>query len=268
MHGGKLNTFQTSVKVLQITKISSDGLSCAVTVSNFARKVECDLPLMPEINFIRIVSMPFDENTYLLYREGVTSCVVVDPGLEPEKIVKALEERKLQVAAILNTHGHSDHIAGNGTMKQMWPDAPLVIGHGDAEKLTDPNKNLSAPFGLALVSPEEDATVKGGDVYSAADIDFEVRETPGHSQGHVVFVVKDGTRIIVLGGDVLFSGSIGRTDFPDGSFADLKRSIEEQLFTLPTDSIILPGHGPTTTVGDEIESNPFVGKPAGYDPAS
>ncbi|MBA2117269.1 MBL fold metallo-hydrolase [Bremerella alba] len=219
---------------------------------------------MAEINFLRIVSMPFDENTYVLYREGLAACVVVDPGLEPEKIVEVLEERKLQVVAILNTHGHSDHIAGNGTMKQLYPDAPLVIGHEDAEKLTDPEKNLSAPFGLALISPKEDLTVKGGDVYAAAEIEFEVRETPGHSKGHVVFVMKDGPRTIVLGGDVLFKQSVGRSDFPDGSFADLKRSIEEELFTLPKDTIVLPGHGPTTTVGDEIEDNPFVGKPAGY----
>jgi len=219
---------------------------------------------MAEINFLRIVSMPFDENTYVLYREGLASCVVVDPGLEPEKIVEVLNERNLEVAAILNTHGHSDHIAGNGTMKQLAPDAPLVIGHGDAEKLTDPQKNLSAQFGLALISPKEDQTVQHGDTYSAAEIDFEVRETPGHSAGHVVFIVKNGARTIVLGGDVLFKQSVGRADFPDGSFAQLKKSIEEQLFTLSEDTIVLPGHGPATTVGDEIEGNPFVGKPAGY----
>lgn len=259
-----MNTFQSSVKVLQITKISVNGLSCAITVSNFVHKVECDLSGMAAINFLRIPSMPFDENTYVLYKEGLTSCVVVDPGFEPEKIVEALEERKLEIAAILNTHGHSDHIAGNGAMKKLAPEAPLVIGWGDAVKLTDPDKNLSGPFGLPLVSPAEDATVKEGDVYSVADIDFEVRETPGHSSGHVVFIVRDSERTIVLGGDVLFKGSIGRTDFPDGSFADLKQAIEEKLFTLPADSVILPGHGPATTVGDEIEANPFVGRSAGY----
>ncbi|MEW4456124.1 MBL fold metallo-hydrolase [Bremerella sp. JC817] len=219
---------------------------------------------MAEINILRIVSMPFDENTYVLFKEGLAECIVVDPGLEPEKIVDALAERKLQVCAILNTHGHSDHIAGNGTMKQMWPNAPLVIGHGDAEKLTDPEKNLSGPFGLPLISPEQDLTVKEGDTYQAGGIDFEVRETPGHSSGHVVFIVRDGDRTVVLGGDVLFKGSIGRTDFPDGSFADLKQAIETKLFTLPGESIILPGHGPATTVEEEIEGNPFVGKPAGY----
>lgn len=219
---------------------------------------------MPQLNFLRIVSMPFDENTYLLFKEGVASCVVVDPGLEPEKIVDALQERNLEVAAILNTHGHSDHIAGNGEIKRLWPQAPLVIGHQDAEKLTDPNLNLSAPFGLPLISPKEDTMVRAGEIYRAAEIEFEVRETPGHSRGHVVFVVRDGARTIVLGGDVLFRGSIGRTDFPDGSFADLKKSVEEQLFSLPADTIVLPGHGPATTIGEEIASNPFVGRPAGY----
>lgn len=259
-----MNTFATNVKVLQITRISANRLSCAVTVSDFVRKVECDVRRMAGINFLRIVSMPFDENTYVVYKEGLTSCVVVDPGLEPEKIVEALKERKLEVAAILNTHGHSDHIAGNATMKELWPEAPLVIGWEDAEKLTDPDKNLSAPFGLPFVSPQEDATVREGDTYSAAEIDFEVRETPGHSKGHVVFIVRDDERTVVLGGDVLFKGSIGRTDFPDGSFADLKTAVEEKLFTLPGDAIVLPGHGPSTTIEDEIASNPFVGRPSGY----
>jgi len=264
LNTGKLSSLRSTVKLYPIRNFYPNGLRCALSLTHLSVFEECDLPGMGAINFIRVVSMPFDENTYILYTEGLTDCIVVDPGLEPEKITAALTEKNLSVAAILNTHGHSDHIAGNEAMKEFSPNAPLVIGHGDAKKLTDPDLNLSAPFGLPFVSPPQDETVKQGDVYAAAGIDLEVRETPGHSAGHVIFVVKDDQRTIVLGGDVLFQGSIGRTDFPDGSFADLKRSVEEQFFTLPDESIILPGHGPATTVGDEKANNPFVGRPAGY----
>jgi glyoxylase-like metal-dependent hydrolase (beta-lactamase superfamily II) len=103
-----------------------------------------------------------------------------------------------------------------------------------------------------------------GDSYSAAGINLLVREIPGHSSGHVVFINQESRPITVFGGDVLFAGSIGRTDFADGSFDDLARNIHEKLFTLPDDTQVLPGHGPVTTVGQEKRTNPFVGAPAGY----
>jgi len=208
-----------------------------------------------------IPSQPFDENTYLLNCEGSKKCLIVDPGFEPDKIFSALESLKLEPLAILNTHGHSDHIAGNASMKEKWPAAPLVIGHGDAHKLTDPHQNLSAQFGVALISPPADETVKHDDMYENAGLTLKVWETPGHSPGHVVFVWQSPDTdqpAIVVGGDVLFRGSIGRTDFDDGNFDDLARSIRSLIYTLPDDTIILPGHGPTTTVGFEKANNPFV----------
>ena len=187
--------------------------------------------------------------------------MIVDPGFEPDKIIEAIESASLHPVAILNTHGHSDHIAGNAAMKERWPEIPLVIGHGDAHKLTDPEENLSAPFGLPLVSPPADETVKQGDVYEQGGMAFKVFETPGHSAGHVVFVFEplgsDHPGVIV-GGDVLFRGSIGRSDFPDGDFAALERSIREVFYSLPDETLVLTGHGPTTTVGFEKANNPFV----------
>lgn len=214
-------------------------------------------PLTPQIR--TVVSMPFDENSYLISLPGEKECLVVDPGFDPQQIEDTIKENQLSPAAILCTHGHSDHIAGNAYMKQCWPDCPLVIGHGDASKLTDPVGNLSAGFGFKVVSPVADQTVKEGDVLELAGLKLLVREIPGHSSGHVVFVIEDSQPPLIIGGDVLFAGSIGRTDFPDGSFDELKQSIHEKLFVLPDDTVVLTGHGPTTTIGAEKRTNPFVG---------
>ena len=213
----------------------------------------------PRATILSIVSAIFEENSYLAYLEGRTDTLVVDPGLEPEKIVAALQERGLTPAAILCTHGHADHIAGNAALKERWPECPLVIGSGDAAKLSDPVGNLSAGFDFNLLSPPADRTVSEGELLDYAGFKLEVRDTPGHSSGHVVFVANELSPIQVFGGDVLFAGSVGRTDFPDGSFAELKQAIHEKLFSLPDDTIILPGHGPPTTIGEEKRSNPFVG---------
>jgi hydroxyacylglutathione hydrolase len=205
----------------------------------------------------RIPSMPFDENTYIIRVSGRNDCVLVDPGLEPHKILTHLDTSALEPVAILNTHGHSDHIAGNAAVKQRWPDVLLVIGHGDAYKLTDPQANLSAMFGLPFVSPEADKTLAEGDVYQAAGLEFRVLETPGHSAGHIVFVLDEEVPKLI-GGDMLFRMSIGRTDFPDGDPIAMEASIQRKLYTLPDNTIVYPGHGPETTIGFEKVNNPFV----------
>lgn len=208
---------------------------------------------------VRVVtSSLFEENAYLVSLAGEGDCIVVDPGLEPDRIVEELEAAGLTPVAILNTHGHADHIAGNEAMKEQWPEAPLVIGAGDAWKLTDAVGNLSAGFGMPIVSPPADQTVNEGDVVEFAGIRWTVFDTPGHSDGHVVFVATELSPMIVLGGDVLFAGSIGRSDFPDGDHETLLNSIREKLFPLPDDAVVLPGHGPATTVGRERRTNPFL----------
>ena len=214
--------------------------------------------LPPNLKLGAIVSKPFGENTFVAQIDGRTDCLVVDPGLEPGKIISYLERKNLQPAAILITHGHSDHIAGNGAMKERWPDCPIVIGVHEVEKLSDPFQNLSGQFGKPMTSPPADVLVAEGDVYSAAGFDLTVREIPGHSSGHVVYIWHDSQPKVVFGGDVLFDGSVGRTDFPDGDFETLAAGIREKLYTLPDDTVILPGHGPGTTVGREKRGNPFV----------
>lgn len=204
-----------------------------------------------------IESMPFAENSYLVHLPKSSEAVVFDPGLEPEKILEALEEQGLELAAILCTHGHADHIAGNGALKRAFPRAPLLIGRGDARMLTDPVANLSASFGIPITSPPADRLLDEGESLEVAGMVFQILEIPGHSPGHIVFL-EQGHRAL-FGGDVLFSGSVGRTDFPGGSFEQLRDGIHQKLYTLADDVKVFPGHGPPTSIGAEKKTNPFVG---------
>ncbi len=205
-----------------------------------------------------LVSMPFVENTYIVWRAGRSDALVFDPGLEPDLILQFLSEHELHPAAILNTHGHADHIGGNEAIKDAYPNVPLIIGQGDACMLTDANVNLSAPFGMPIVSPPADQLLREGDTLEIAGIALEVLEIPGHSPGHIVFVHR-ANPVLVFGGDVLFRGSVGRTDFPGGSAELLFQGIRGKLYTLPDDTVVYPGHGPVTTTGFEKRTNPYVG---------
>lgn len=211
-----------------------------------------------KINITQIVSTPFEENTYIAQLPASTTCMVVDPGFEPDKIIDYIERRGLTPAAILITHGHSDHIAGNEAIKNRWPDCRLVIGVDEAAKLTDPKLNLSAMFGYKLISPPADTEVQDGEVFNAAGIRLKACQISGHSIGHVVYILEEFDPKIVFVGDVIFAGSIGRTDFPDGNFDHLAKGIRTVLYTLPDATVLLPGHGPSTTVGEEKRNNPFV----------
>jgi hydroxyacylglutathione hydrolase len=204
-----------------------------------------------------VVSQPFEENTYVVWLPGRDDAVVFDPGFQPELILEVLADQGLRVAAIVNTHGHADHIGGNAALKEAFPDAPIIIGAGDAIMLTDADANLSAPFGVPVTSPPADRIVAEGDTVEAAGLVLDVLDIPGHSPGHVVYVFRSQPAL-VFGGDVLFRGSIGRTDFPGGSHPLLLRGIREKLFTLPDDTVVYPGHGPVTKVGHEKRTNPFL----------
>ena len=209
-----------------------------------------------------VESMPFAENSYIVWRTGHTEAFVIDPGFEPQLILDFLKSNDLTLAAIVNTHGHVDHIAGNAAMKEAFPAAPIIIGEGEADFLTDAEINMSAKYGFEVLSPPADRLVKDGETFAVAGIELDVREIPGHSPGHVVYVIHEMDPKWVLGGDVLFEGSVGRTDFPGGSFATLKAGIVAKLWPLPDDTQVFPGHGPPTTTGREKRMNPFVGADA------
>jgi glyoxylase-like metal-dependent hydrolase (beta-lactamase superfamily II) len=210
-----------------------------------------------DLQLITVESMPFAENSYIVWRPGRPDAIVIDPGFEPGPVLEHLADEGLTAGLILNTHGHVDHIAGNADLKRAFPDASLVIGAGDAPMLTDPMRNLSGLAGVPIVSPPGDRLVAEGDVIEAAGLRLEVLDIPGHSPGHVVYVLR-GAPPVVFGGDVLFRGSIGRTDFPGGDLGQLLGGIRAKLWPLPDESVVYPGHGPATTVGHERRTNPFL----------
>jgi hydroxyacylglutathione hydrolase len=220
---------------------------------------------MPGLDYrIEVVeSAPFAENAYVLWRPGETEALVVDPGFDTDSILGWLDREGLHPAAILNTHGHVDHIAGNVTIKEVFPQAPLIIGANDAHLLTDAEANLSAGMGMELTSPPADRTVEHGERLRLAWFVLEVREIPGHSPGSVVYLCRDADPPFVIGGDVLFAGSVGRTDLAYGDGPLLFAGIRAKLFDLPDETRVLPGHGPPTTVGQERRTNPFVGENLG-----
>jgi glyoxylase-like metal-dependent hydrolase (beta-lactamase superfamily II) len=209
--------------------------------------------------------MPFAENSYIAWLDAGTAstadakeCVVVDPGTEPDLIDEVIEAAGLKLVAQLITHGHGDHIAGVNHLKRRWPEAPIVIGRNEADKLADPWANLSAMFGTPVTCDPADTLLDHGGTYSAAGMTFDIVEIPGHSSGHIVFIWTGPERRVIFGGDVLFAGSIGRTDFPGGSFPQLATGIRTHLYMLPDETLVLPGHGPPTTTGKERRTNPFV----------
>jgi glyoxylase-like metal-dependent hydrolase (beta-lactamase superfamily II) len=209
-----------------------------------------------------IESAPFGEVSYVIWRDALREALVVDPSFDVAATLELLERESLSLAAILNTHGHVDHIAGNAKLKQRYPDAPLIIGRNEAPLLSDPERNMSAAFGLPVTSPPADRLVDDGERLELAGLSFEVREIPGHSPGSVVFVCDQFDPPFVFGGDVLFAGSVGRTDL-GGNGPQLLAGIRTRLFSLPDRTQILPGHGPVTTIAQEKRSNPFVGEQAG-----
>jgi glyoxylase-like metal-dependent hydrolase (beta-lactamase superfamily II) len=199
----------------------------------------------------------FSENTYVVY-DDTKECVIIDPGCysreEQNELSDFIEEEKLTVKYLLNTHCHIDHVLGNYYVKEKYK-VPLILHEKDAATLK--SVSVYAPlYGFQGYQPTEpDQLIKEGDIIKFGATEWSVLFLPGHAPGHVGFY--DEKEKMIFSGDVLFESSIGRTDLPGGNFKTLIESIQQKLFLLPEETIVFPGHGPTTTIGKEKVSNPF-----------
>jgi hydroxyacylglutathione hydrolase len=190
-------------------------------------------------------------NCYLLW--SGTEAGVIDPGGPVDEIIRFIDKQGLQLKWIINTHGHSDHILGNRQLQKQY-NVPIIIHSADREMLTSAIANLSAFIGAPFTSPDAKSTIKNGDTLALGEEQIRVLETPGHTQGGISLYIPE--RVFV--GDTLFLESIGRTDLPGGNHWQLLNAIRDRLLVLPPKTKVLPGHGPATTIGHEIEWNPFI----------
>lgn len=196
---------------------------------------------------------PLETNCYFLYCPETLDCAVVDPGAEAENIIRVIIHKNFNPKLILNTHGHIDHIGANRDIKDKY-DIPLYIHSADSQML---NSVLQSEMGLFLGakdSPPPDHFLEDGEKIEIGKSSLEVIYTPGHSPGSVSFLGGG----FLLSGDTLFCGGVGRTDLPGGSWQEMVNSIKNKILTLPDEMIVLPGHGPQTTIGQEKRSNPFI----------
>lgn len=206
------------------------------------------------MEIITLTDHSFGSNCYLVINDAGDSAVLVDAGMDSARILEALEESGASLAAVLLTHGHPDHLLGLKGVTDATG-APCYMHAEDVQLARVIPPMFLRMMGLeGLELPDEFLPLEDGQVLELADMEFKVLTTPGHSAGSVCFLT-DG---VLFSGDLLFRGSIGRTDFPGGSFELLARMVKEKVFTLPSDTKVLPGHMDATVVGWEKKTNPFL----------
>jgi hydroxyacylglutathione hydrolase len=213
-------------------------------------------PFRSEMKITLIPVTPFQQNCSVLVCPHTGRAAVVDPGGDLERVIAQVDRQQASVEKVLLTHGHLDHCGGARALADHYG-VPIEGPHPDDRFLLDSLDEQSRRFGLPPGAPLlPDRWLDEDDTVSFGDITMRVQHCPGHTPGHVVFFAQEWR--VALVGDVLFAGSVGRTDFPRSNHADLIRSIREKLWPLGDDVHFIPGHGPTSTFGAERRSNPFV----------
>jgi hydroxyacylglutathione hydrolase len=207
------------------------------------------------LNWEQIPLGPLQTNCYILANSKKT-CLIVDPGEEGKKLINHLEQRKLKPQAILLTHAHFDHIGAVDDIRNQY-NIPVYLHSKEKNWLVDPALNGSQFFMMGQIKVRQaDHLISNEGTITVGDFTFEVYETPGHSPGSISFYFREDG--IVVSGDALFQGSIGRTDLPGGNHEVLIKSIHDKLLVLPEETQVLPGHGPSTTIEMEMDTNPFL----------
>ncbi|MCK5243272.1 MBL fold metallo-hydrolase [bacterium] len=205
---------------------------------------------------LRVFPMGWLETNCYLFREiDSKHAIIIDPGAPDLGLLQTIQSEDLEIKAIINTHGHADHIAGNRFFQEATQ-APLFIHGKDRPMLLDPALNFSQTFGTKITSPDANQVLEQGFELQLGGEPVEVIETPGHSPGSVCIRIES----FLFSGDTLFRESIGRTDIPGGNIRTILHSIHKQLLSLPEETLVFPGHGPQTSIGNEKRQNPFLRK--------
>jgi glyoxylase-like metal-dependent hydrolase (beta-lactamase superfamily II) len=205
------------------------------------------------VNLLSRVVGPFHENTYLIVDEDAGDAVVIDPGDEGDEVITMIESGGAPLSAVWLTHAHLDHIGAVSAVRRRFGNVPVYL-HPLDRPVYDSASKFAELYNLPFEQPDApDRELKHGDVMRVGSLAFDVIHAPGHSPGHVVFFGNG----ILLGGDVLFAGSIGRTDLPMANPAHMQESLGK-LAVLPPETIVYPGHSDATTIGEELNSNPFL----------
>jgi glyoxylase-like metal-dependent hydrolase (beta-lactamase superfamily II) len=210
------------------------------------------------MNIETLVLGDFQANCYCVRTdEKARECLLIDPGMNPEPLIRFLDHEGLTPEMIVLTHGHVDHIGGVETVRQRWPKVQAAIHQDDAEMLTDPNANLSVlAETMVQARPAEILLGEDSPFLNAVGLRFQILHTPGHTPGGIcLYSAKDE---ILFAGDTLFAGSVGRADLPGGDFEQLITGIRHKLLILPEQTKVYPGHGPATTIRNEKKHNPFL----------
>ena len=198
---------------------------------------------------------PFQENCYILGDEESGVGAIIDPGDEAARVAMAVEETGLEIGSIIVTHAHIDHVGAVAALVDEYS-CPVLM-HAEAEPMLKELPTQAMMMGLRFGKvPAVDRYIEDGEILEVGDLRLRSMYTPGHAPGHLALYIED--RGLVLSGDALFAGSVGRVDLPGGSMEVLMQSIEERLLTLPDETIVCSGHGPRTTIGNERTSNPFL----------
>ena len=217
------------------------------------------LDVTPSAQIRCFVEPNFGENAYVVWTRQGGPCWIIDPGLPPSaaQIIEFVRSQRLAPDALILTHGHADHIAGVPEVLAAFEDLPVYISEAAKPALTDPGENLSSDIGLAMRTPvPQTRDLEAGMELSLDGTSWHILDTSGHAPGSRSLYCPTAGLVIV--GDALFAGSIGRTDFHHSNHADLIGNIREKLFALPDETKVCSGHGPVTTIGEERRTNPFL----------
>lgn len=203
----------------------------------------------------RVLVGPLQVNCYIIGCGRTGEAAIIDPGDDAEEISVAVKAEGLRPLYIINTHGHPDHVSANAALKREF-DLAIIAHELDSQLMQLGSDFLSIPGVRVVPSPPPDVTVVDGDTVRVGQISLDVIHTPGHTEGGICLYWRDGK--VVFTGDTLFAGGVGRTDFPGGSMRKLEKSIRDKLYSLPDDTVVLPGHGERSTIGREKAANAFV----------